>query len=469
MFVGLMCSYVQGNYLVGNLPVLDGTKINWSSYKTDWIISFVLWAIVIGIIIFAIKKLTLKRVVKYSGFISLAILLMISISLATTYFSSSSIREKKFIPMVTYRNINKYSTDKNFIIFLLDCVDSRAFMDRLSADSEFKDILNDFTYYPDMMSGHSMTKESIPLILTGKSFKNDAPMTEWATEAYKDSQLFGLVEKNNYELNVYEQDILYYDESAVRIKNIYEGNPDDLINKVRFWRQEIKYILFKYAPSFFKRFSKIDEMHFGMTYISEDVNNLESAFFDNSNSKLLRIIQDNKINLTNDKIFKYIHLEGAHAPWDKDKQFKTIKMGTYEDGIDESLTITKSYLDMLKNNNIYDNSTIIIMSDHGFKTELNGGLRQNPIFLIKGLNEKHDNIQISKKAVHFNDLSKLYDDLFNCVKTKNLFKGISDIRTRKFLAFKGDDLNILYEYETKGKAWEKDKVHATGNSYSKKG
>ena len=82
MFVIFICSYIQGNFLVGNLPVLDGTKINWSSYKLDWIISALLWIIIIGVTVFIIKKVSLKN------------------------------------------------TDKNFIILLLDCVDSKRFMKR---------------------------------------------------------------------------------------------------------------------------------------------------------------------------------------------------------------------------------------------------------------------------------------------------------------------------------------------------
>ena len=32
LFIGFICTYIQGNYLVGALPVLDGTPINWSNY-----------------------------------------------------------------------------------------------------------------------------------------------------------------------------------------------------------------------------------------------------------------------------------------------------------------------------------------------------------------------------------------------------------------------------------------------------
>ena len=31
-FLGLICTYIQGNYLIRNLPPLDGTTIRWEEY-----------------------------------------------------------------------------------------------------------------------------------------------------------------------------------------------------------------------------------------------------------------------------------------------------------------------------------------------------------------------------------------------------------------------------------------------------
>ena len=55
------------------------------------------------------------------------------------------------------------------------------------------------------------------------------------------------------------------------------------------------------------------------------------------------------------------------------------------------MTIAATYLEKLKKADSYDNSVIIIMSDHGYDeegTEEYG--RQNPLLMIKGRNEHHD-------------------------------------------------------------------------------
>lgn len=476
MFIVLFCSYIQGNYLVGSLPVLDGTPIEWSNYKFDWVVSILLWVIAIIGIIFVIKKFTLEKTVKYTGFVSLAILVMLSLSLTTSFLSSSESKEKDYIPLITYKDINKYSTDNNFIIFLLDCTDSKAFYKKLNADDDFKDMLNDFTYYPDTMSGHLYTAESIPLILTGEFYQNEAPITEWSTEAYKKSYLFDLMEKNDYELDVYESMLYYNDASAERINNLY-GSIDNLyglISKKKFFTQELKYILFRYLPSFMKKYSSVEDLSFGVLYLvsenarADNGQSLDDRFYDESNYEFYKVMNDTKIETVDNKVFKFIHLDGAHVPWGYGKDFKKIKNATYENEIDSCLSLLKQYLNMLKDSNVYNNSTIILMADHGFGTEENGSQRRNPIFFIKGKNDTHKSMQISNKPISFVDLNDLYKDLVEGKNTKDLFKNIKDNRTRRFLHYTFATKDTMVEYETTGKAWDNDKIYKTGNVYTRK-
>jgi hypothetical protein len=469
LFVVFFCSYIQGNYLVSNLPLLDGSIIIWSDYKVDWIISIVLWIFVIGLVIILIKKLTLNKMIKYTGFVGLAIFLMLTISLSTSILTSKERIEKDFIPMVTYKDINKYSLNKNIVVLLLDCVDSKLFVERMNGDADFKDMLKDFTYYPDTMSGHPMTDESIPLILTGKYYKNDGPLVEWSTNAYKESYLFDLMEKNGYELDIYEQDILYNDKSATRISNIYDYNQSkSLISKIKFWKQELKYILFRYLPSYLKRFSKIDEMHFSALYLDNKSANSDKRFFDLRNVSTLEVMKNSKLEKTNKNIFKFIHVQGAHTPWRDGKDFKSVINGTYENGLDSALTFTKGYLEFLKQNNLYDSMTIVIMADHGFKLEESQGGRQNPILFIKSINDKQDKMIVSDKPVSFVDFNDLYKDLVDGKKTKEIFASIPNSRTRYYISYyNSKKKDIMTEYATKGKAWETDKLYKTGNEYKK--
>ena len=56
MFVSFVATYIQGNFLAGSLPTLDGSPIIWSNYAKDSIISIVLWIIIIALNIFLYIK-----------------------------------------------------------------------------------------------------------------------------------------------------------------------------------------------------------------------------------------------------------------------------------------------------------------------------------------------------------------------------------------------------------------------------
>ena len=460
----LICSYIQGNFLAGSLPVLDGELIEWSNYTKESIVSIVLWLVVIGLTVFAIKKFSMKKVVKYTGYAGLVIIFMLSTSFITGLLTSRESVEKSFSPYVTYDNFNKYSSDKNFIIFVLDSIDSNEFMVRLNKDNSFKNILNDFSYYKDAMCGHIYTDESMPLILTGKYFENEAPIAEWSTEAYKDSALFSLMEKNDYELNVYESGMAYYDPSATRITNIHKNDYESDISKVKFWKQEAKYILFKYLPTFLKRYSKINEMHFEEQYISSNEEKNDNTY-NWSNYEMLKRVRDSKVYIANNKVFKSIHVKGAHVPYTYNKEYVYTRYTTYDDEIDASLTLIKEYLDMLKTNKVYDNSVIIIMADHGYGIKANNFQRQNPILFVKGIGETHKNIVISEKPVHYTDLQDLYKDLVQDKKSSEVFKDVPDQRVRRFLSYSFENKDVMIEYETKGKALEN--AYKTGKEYRK--
>ncbi len=472
MFIVFFCSYIQGNYLVGNLPLLDGSEIIWSNYKVDWLISLVLWIVAIGLVIFLVKKLTLNKMVKYVGFVGLAIFLMLSVSLSTSILTSKEGIEKDFIPLTTNKDINKYSSDKNFVILLLDCVNSTSFMNQLKKDANFKDMLNDFTYYPDMMSYHGYTDESIPLILTGKIYRNDAPIVEWSTNAYKESYLFDLMEKNGYELDIYDTNLLYSDKSAKRINNLidYEKNEKliyNSINKISFWKQEIKYILFRYLPSYLKRFSSISSMSYRIGLMVGKSYRLDNDFFESQNEDVLSVLKKNKISIVDNRVFKFIHTNGAHEPYTTNKNFEPIDNPTYYDAIDSSLSLTKIYLEMLKENNVYDNTVIIIMADHGFRTEESHNGKQNPIFLVKGINETHKGMKTSNKPLSFVDLDGMYEDLILGKNSSELFSTIPDKRVRQYLSYSFQHKEKMIEYETKDKAWETEKMYKTGKVYRK--
>ena len=469
-FIGFICTYIQGNYLVGNLPVLDGTVIDWTKYSVDNIISIVLWLIVIIASVILIKKFKIDNYVKYSGYVTLAVFVMISSSFLTTFLTTDVLKVKDVdvISTATIKNINKYSKDDNFIIFMLDAVDSKYFDKALKNNKDMAKILNDFTYYPDTMSMYPFTQESVPQILSGHVYENESQYVDYVVKSMKDSTLLNELYSKNYEVNVYETELFFYDKDALKIDNIINSaGGNNNLNKKEYIKEQIRYDLFRYLPFFLKKYSKIEYLNFVDT---RSINENMPMFSDDTIS-FLDYFENKEIENSEKKNFKFIHLTGAHVPNNFNKNLEMSASFTYYDEVEGCLTIINRYLNYLKEKNVYDNSKIIIMADHGYAMRSNGSGtfegRQNPMFLVKGKNEKHDKMIESDKAISYNDLSDAYKDLLNNKKSTELFNNITNERTRRYLFYKYSEENHMEEYETKGKAWETNKMYKTGKEFNR--
>ncbi len=459
-FLFFIYLYIQGNFLVGSLPILDGTPINWNVYKLQNIISTILLiAMVIAFIIVISKK---YEVHKFTGFITIAILIMLSSSLVSTIFSKNILNEKEITIAPTYKDINTYSTEKNFIIFLLDATDAKYFSDALKENSEFNHLLDDFTFYPDTISAHPFTAESIPYILTGKKFYNQEEFASWQTNALKESNLLNYLYEKKYMVNLYDNGIIFNDRKALNVNNMVEVNGINFVDIQKFVKEEIRYILFRYLPFPLKKYSKIENMNFGLEKVSKS-DNLDIDYYNEDNFNFLDRLDT--INLEKKKNFKYIHLDGAHIPFTFNKDLDEVLDADYYSEVEGMGTITKKYFDYLKEHDVYDNSVIILMADHGYNVDASVYGRQNPILYIKGLYEKHEEMNISDKPISFEVLNVAYKDLLDDKKSIELFHDI-DMNRKRIHFIYANDTKVMKEYETTGKAWETDKLKPTGNVFN---
>ena len=92
------------------------------------------------------------------------------------------------------------------------------------------------------------------------------------------------------------------------------------------------------------------------------------------------------------------HLWGAHKPIEKD---------TFAEQMEYLFDIVDNYLEKLKEFNVYDNSTIIIMGDHG-SHDLYNYPDSTPLFMIKEAGKHNDKIKFSSAPIYFADLMSTY-------------------------------------------------------------
>lgn len=368
--------------------------------------------------------------------------------------------EKTYPLMVTNRNYANFSTDKNFIIFLIDCVDSKRF-NKVLNNSEYKNAFKDFTYYPDTASYYLYTRESIPLILTGKPNYNEDEYKVYYNKAFDQSPLIDNLINKEYEINIYDHELKWNTKKGSIVQNV-----DNLSDKTGFLHSVkcgLKNFGENYIPFIFNIFPSLknincnsnEEIDYSNIYSWDDIDNYQ-------------LILNSSVTTTDKKQFKFVHVNGSHAPYNIDKNLNRVSesKSSYETEILASIKLVNTYIDLLKNNHLYDNTAFIILADHGYAFENRIG-RQNPILLIKGINEKNDKMIVSDKKISHIDLMDAYNLLLDDKKSTDLFLNIPDNRVRKviYYVFKKEDHMI--EYNLNGHAWENNKMVKTGKEYNR--
>lgn len=468
----LLITYVQGNFLVGNLPVLDGTSISWEDYSALQTESVILCIVVLTIVVLLFLLLKKQLFGKACMYISACLSLMLLVTAITEVFGSDAL-EPKLKLQISTKNEFVMSGEQNFVIFMLDAADSREFSYLLEQDPEYRDIFADFTYYENTVGAYSCTRYAVPYILSGKWYECDTSFEEYMEDLYNTSPLIEELENRNYRIGLYEPDLHAQNNDVLRFDNIFEAE-----FKVKSYlgmaRQELKLVGYRYAPYWLKKYCVLKQAAFdeqleageGSGEITASMEN--RVFLDHLNAGGITV--DDTENS-----FKFIHLEGAHSPYVYDAEVNIIdeSQGTYAQNMEASLTLAERYLSALKKSGTYDNTAIIVMSDHGFNRDIDNAdmgdnpfMRQCGLLLIKGVGETHDTMQISEAPVSYEDLQEAYRRLLDGAWSDAVFDcREGEHRDRRYLWYAVTDEDYLVEYQQTGYASDLSTMIPTGREF----
>lgn len=462
-FCVFVITYIQGNFLSGSLPGINYEVFNWRLYKSETILSIGLWLVAFLALVVAFANLKPAKIFSFIPFASIAIFLMLGTSLASTLLTTNALEDKP-ISIATYKNFNLASKNQNLFIFLIDAIDSRSFDNLLKNNKDYQETFKDFSYFQDTLASYPYTRDCLPFLFNATLNKNEAQFTDYSRKTFAESELFKSLEEENYNMNYFD-DIIFMDAPTVdKFENMIDRlgiKPKPLIKEM------LRYDLYKYLPYPLKGKVHIEKLSFSKAkdpgndkhYIWKDVDNYQ-------------IFENEEIEVTDDKVFHFIHLEGAHIWFNLDENLQPTKNGTYTQKQAASFKLTKSYIDRLKKAGVYDSSAIVVMADHGYRDgvwEYDYILdRFNPILYIKGVNEHHNSMVRSDKPIEASDLVGAFNDLRLKKKSTELFKDVSSPRKRTLIYYVWSHEDHMVEYETEGKAWESDKMRETGNVYDLK-
>ncbi len=313
-----------------------------------------------------------------------------------------------------YGDIFEFSKDgKNIVVFLLDMFSGGLMKPILASEPELKRIYNGFTWYPNALSISTYTATSKAAMMSGWDYTPEninkmdgVNLAEKFARAY--DAMFELYQSHNYA--VATSGLSYYVGDGDQCKLIEErdvsclSRPD--ISTVGYWIKNNKvqsnkiqniavlrqsYLLaavgfIRAFPFFMKRFIYDDGVW----------NIFNSRMLKNFWGYKAALEQwsfiDSLVNLSyvgSDKnTFKFFHNDITHMPYGLDSSCTLVKDEFPDPSAGDNMVGKNSYysarcamraigrwVTWLKENGIYDNTKIIIISDHGFERiedEMNG-------------------------------------------------------------------------------------------------
>lgn len=493
LLVGLALSvWVQSQLFVWDFGVLDGQKIDWGKWGVYANAELVVWFLLIGVAISIAYRSKRAIIVISQGVVLLGVGTLFSIWLSSDYQlknNADSVESSVF----------SFHKTNNKILIVLDSFQSDVFQDILLQRPEEVSFLRGFVFYPNTVGGYPTTEAALPLILTGKSYKNETPVKEWIQSNNKVKNIVDYYADKDYGAGLISM-------VAPMVFNGINTNPtpiEQFLNKK--WVGLSSKSLFILDGGLFRALPTT----------------IKPAFYDGDNWFFSRLATDPKLlpgkpgydlaflrafekqtRVASERVgeFKFYHYGATHAPSLVNEYFEYEKnmpdtRASYVRQARGVLILLRRKLERLKTLGIYDSAQIVVVGDHGrgflpmdmqgandsaannITSLVLGGAR--PLLLYKPSNSTAP-LESSNRPLHLADVVCILsneDDAFDCQDYR--LSKVSDKRQRPFLYYNwtAESWNKKYmppmtEYVVNGDvrdiaAWKNNYISYTAGSVKK--
>lgn len=375
--------------LVWPYGALDGSAIPWSSHSGRSIIDALLWLFVLAPLLWFAP-----RVYPRVGSVCVGLLVIqlasLGISAARTYDSPLDFFKHYYVEK---EHAFELSKGKNVIVIVMDEFQSDIFAEAVLPNEDYRRHFTGFTYFPDTVAGFNFTEFAVPAILTGSIYDNSTPRDQFLHQAYLDGSLPAALKRNGFAVHLYPwresaNESLYYDEA---VASNFKQRPRPWMNKLVDIARLVDLGLFRSMPQFAKRHVYNDSKWRLSAFLTDVLARQHLDATSNSTSQPAKpaeigpgIVLDNvflgftghgpirpdPITFGSERnVFKFYHLAGLHAPVKLKRNFTwgvfDYTRANYSEQAEAYTMIMGAFLDELKRLNVYDNSMIVILGDHG--------------------------------------------------------------------------------------------------------
>lgn len=360
-----VCFYIQGNFLNKNFGYMNGQPIAWQEHTKLAVMNLALWLLLM-IIPYAVRYFSLNIWEKCLRLVSaLLVVGQVSALITLTVITDFSVAQGDCY--VSKEGLYEVGPENNVIVFILDYFDNEYADDLEKETPGFFDKLEGFTRYTDYAGVYQNTLPSVPYLLTATKWDPAQSLWTYPQYAYAQSDFLKDIYDLDTHINVYVK-TMYTDKSALKyIDNFVEEKPS--VNYTGLFRAMENCALYKNAPIIMKPAFWFYTDDLTDMAIDETIESPETTPYEYDDASFYEGLKENGLSIRKkdgkDKTFTFIHLFGEHYPWSIDENGERTDNATLRSQGYGSFHIVYDYLDRLKELGIYDDSTVIIMSDHG--------------------------------------------------------------------------------------------------------
>ena len=403
LFGLMLCTLLQGSLLYQDYGAFNGLPYDWKSNLQRILSDALVWLLLTGTCVFCALhwRETAVKLFTAGSAILLAFLVLTSVFLIT---SSKKEYLKQGETFVSNKDILTFSTTQNVVVLVLDMFDSSYMGTILETGDETAENFRDFTWYANTTSCFGATNYSIGSLLSGSLMLNQQPSyRETLNRNYETNGLFPVLLENNWISGIYTEGKFIPEKLAEHTDNCLKGEKAVIKNIPAFLSALYRMSACRFAPDAVRSFVWLSGNEFDGLYGLKDS---EYDAYTISNKAFYENLVPEKVRMTDRPSFHLIHLFGAHYPYLMDEYLNPISP-SYSDAravgaAKGTLKIVQRYLELLKDNEAYDNSMVIVMGDHGYS--IDGGLT-NPLLMIKPQG-KRGAFSVSFSPVSLGDLQK---------------------------------------------------------------
>ena len=266
---------------------------------------------------------------------------------------------------VSEKNKYVFGKDSNVLVIVVDSMGEALFKEVLNEFPELRESFKDFTCFDRMVSPIPHTTFAVPAMLTGIAYSEKSAPDLGAkhadyinTACHDQHSLFSELGRAGYVREGYP----YVLQTIAYSPDLLE-NAIDRQSHSRSWHTFIDIWLSNITPLILQpllgrpylaltdRFVAPGEEVLGHLFQNHDVNNYQ------------RLLVEAKVG-EHDKVFKYLHLQGAHVPVATDENLQATYDTTNLRQLRGSLRIVEAILDRLHLYGLYDKSLIVVTGDH---------------------------------------------------------------------------------------------------------